>query len=81
MRGQLVPQEGKGCDDSRASIRVGDEIPHLTYADRSEAKPDRCNAGNDACVLGSDVAAVFDQTGLRVSLLPEEKEASIFEIV
>ena len=81
MRGQLVPQEGEGANDPQARVGVADESALFANADRREPEAGRRDAGGHARVLGAHIAAIFDQTGLRVSLFPEKKETRLFQIV
>jgi hypothetical protein len=46
-----------------------------------EAETGGRDTGGSAGVFGADIAAVFGQSGWRVGLFPEEKEAAVLKIV
>ena len=81
MRRQLPPKKYERRDDAQARVLVGDVAALFCDADCGQAK----TGGGDACdhagVVDAHVAAVFDQSGLRIGLLPEEEETAAFKIV
>jgi hypothetical protein len=49
--------------------------------DCGQAKAGRRDACNHAGVVYADVTSIFNQSGLRIGLLPEEEETAAFKIV
>ena len=60
---------------------MGDVAALFRNADCGQAKPGGRDACDDAGVVDADIAAIFDQSGLRIGLLPEEEETAAFQIV
>ena len=75
MRRQLSPKKYERRDDAQPRVLVGDKAAFFCDADGRQAEAGRRDAGDDAGVVAADIAAVFDQAGLRIGLLPEIEEA------
>ena len=60
---------------------MGDEAALFCNADCSQSKTSGGNACHDTGVLSAYIAAIFNQSGLRIGLLPEEEESFAFKIV
>src|SRR5271170_2208378 len=81
MRWQLLPKKIQCRKNADTCVLMGDEAALFCNADCSQSKTGGCNAGHDTGVLCAHVAAIFDQSGLRIGLLPEEEEGFVFKIV
>src|ERR1700722_2616013 len=81
MRGQLLPKKIECRKNAQTCVLMGDEAALFCDADCSQSKTSGGNAGHDTGVLYAYVAAIFDQSCLRIGLLPEEEEGFVFKIV
>lgn len=57
------------------------KAPLVSDADCGQAKTGRRNARHSARSPGVNAAAVFDQSSLRVGLLPEIEEIAVFKLI
>jgi hypothetical protein len=81
MRGQFLPEEDEGCEHALASFLMRDETALFRDADGGETEAGGGDAGDHAGVDDAHVAAVFDQSGLGIGLLPEVEEVGALEVV
>jgi hypothetical protein len=81
MVGQLPPQEAQGGEDSLQRIGGSDEAPLLSNAERGETEAGGRNAGCSALIVGVNIAAVFNHTGVRAALFPEKKDACFLYVI
>src|ERR1700733_13102091 len=81
MGWQLFPKKIERRNHAEARVTMGDESALFCNADCSQSKTGGGNACHDAIVPRNDIAAIFNQSGLRIGLLPEEEESLAFKIV
>src|SRR5215469_7004436 len=83
MMGKFVGQKFESGDHPLARIGPGNVAAVLGDGDGSEAKSGRGDAGDDGVVDGglAGVAAVLDQTGYGIRLLPEETKIRSLDLI
>src|SRR5271170_1700035 len=81
MRGQGSPKKGEGRQHAQASVLVRDKAALVCNADGGKAKTGGGDAAHHPGVVGARVAAVLDQAGLRIGLLPEIEKTGVLQIV
>src|ERR1700744_5458029 len=81
MRRQLLPKKIERRNHAQACVTMGDEAAVFCNADCRQPKASGGNACHDAIVPRNDIAAIFNQSGLRIGLLPEEEESFAFKFV
>src|SRR5579859_6900513 len=81
MRRQLLPKKYQCRDHPQSRILVGNEAALFRNADCTQAEASGRDTCDHAGVVNADVAAIFNQSGLRIGLLPEEQETAAFQIV
>src|SRR5258708_18532398 len=80
MRWQLLPKTIECRNHAQACILMRDETALFCNADCSQSKTGGRNACHDTGVRCAHVAAIFNQPGLRIGLLPEEEKSLVFKI-
>src|ERR1700733_5585265 len=81
MRGQSSPKKGEGRQHAQASVLEGDKAALFCNADGGQAETGGGDAAHHTRVVDARVAAVLDQAGLRVGLLPEVEKTGMFQLV
>src|ERR1700722_2552355 len=78
---QLLPKKIESRNNAQAGVLTGDQAALFCNADCSQSKTSGRDACHDTGVFYSHVAAIFNQPGLRIGLLPEEEEGSMFKFI
>ena len=79
MGGQFVPKERQALDNSLARFGMTHKAALFSDANGGEAKSGRRDTGGSACVPDTNIAAILGESGWRVGLFPEEKEAAVLK--
>src|ERR1700728_415971 len=71
MRGQSSPKKGEGRQHTQTSVLLRDKAAFFRDADGGQSKACGGDAAHQTGVVSTRVAAVLDQAGLGIGLLPE----------
>jgi hypothetical protein len=68
-------------EDSKACIGMAYKATPFRDADCRQSKTGGSNAGCNTGVFCANITAVFDQTSLRIALLPEKEKIGVLQLV